>query len=261
MRGWIAGVLLSLILFGSALPAVAQPGCYTPQQAAAYAGEYGCVTGRVTTVFWAQESNGRPTFVDMGTQFTVVIWEENRPAFQPPPESWRGATLTVWGEIGIFRGKAQIILRSPSQFAPPPAVQPTAPAPTPLPVRIAPPMSAPVQTAAPVPPQATMPPPAPQATPIPTPLPTPEPSPEPTTEPTPPPTPEPTPSPFPASPGTPIAQARVIATPVLEGPIDDAPPITRPQESGGPPTMLIAGAVALLVLGVGGSILAGRRGR
>jgi len=56
-------------------------------------------------------------------------------------------------------------------------------------------------------------------------------------------------------------QARVVATPVLEGPVDGAPPITRPEESSGPPAMLIAGAVALLVLGVGGSLLAGRRGR
>jgi len=48
---------------------------------------------------------------------------------------------------------------------------------------------------------------------------------------------------------------------VLEGPIDNAPPLERPEAgSDGPPVMLIAGAVALLILGVGGSLLSRRRG-
>jgi LPXTG-motif cell wall-anchored protein len=53
----------------------------------------------------------------------------------------------------------------------------------------------------------------------------------------------------------------VIATPVIEGPVDSTPPIERPQTDSGPPVMLIAGAVALLVLGVGGSFYSRRRGQ
>jgi hypothetical protein len=251
-----------LIVAGLFASAGAQAGCYAPQEAAAYAGELACVSGRVTNVFWAQQSNGRPTFIDMGSRFTVVIWEEDRAKFQPTPETWRGATLTVWGVIEIYRGEAEIILRSPAQFAPPAAPQPARPAQAPT----APPVPAPVQAAtpAPAPPApavATMP--APTATPITTPPPTPSPapSPEPTPEPTPAPTPEPTPSPFPASPGTQVPLARVIATPVLEGPVDGVPPLERPQAESGPPIMLIAGAVALLVLGVGGSLITRRRGK
>ena len=75
----VAAFALVLGLLVSVVPAVgAQSGCYTPQEAAAHVGEYGCVTGRVTFVLWAQQSNGRPTFVDMGSRFTVVIWEEDR---------------------------------------------------------------------------------------------------------------------------------------------------------------------------------------
>jgi hypothetical protein len=216
----------------------------------------------VTNVFWAQQSNGRPTFVDLGGRFTVVIWEEDRAKFQPTPEAWRGATLTVWGVIEIYRGEAEIILRSPAQFAPPAAPQParTAQAPT------APPVPATVQAAAPAPA-----PPAPAATTVPTPAPTPiatpvptptlAPTPEPTPDPTPEPTPDPTPSPFPASPGTQVPFARVLATPVLEGPVDSAAPVERPGTDSGPPVLLIAGAVALLVLGVVGSLMSRRRGK
>jgi hypothetical protein len=258
VRGWIGGVLLGLIVAIAVQPAETQAECYGPQEAAAHAGEYACVSGRVTNVFWAQQSNGRPTFVDMGNRFTVVIWEEDRNKFQPAPEAWRGTTLTVWGVIEIYRGEPEIILRSPSQFAPPAAPQPVRATPAPA----APPAPTPVQAATPAPaPQ------APAATPIPTPVPTPvptpapTPTPEPTPQPTPEPTPEPTHSPFPASPGTQVALARAVATPVLEGPVDSTPPIERPQADSGPPVMLIAGAAALLVLGVGGSLISRRRGQ
>jgi LPXTG-motif cell wall-anchored protein len=48
---------------------------------------------------------------------------------------------------------------------------------------------------------------------------------------------------------------------VLEGPVDSAPPVERPGTDSEPPVLLIAGAVALLVLGVGGSLMSRRRGK
>jgi hypothetical protein len=45
---------------------------------------------------------------------------------------------------------------------------------------------------------------------------------------------------------------------VLEGPVDDAPPIQRPVDESGIPLLLIAGAVALIVIGLGGAALAAR---
>jgi hypothetical protein len=55
--------------------------------------------------------------------------------------------------------------------------------------------------------------------------------------------------------------ARVLATPVLEGPVDSAPPVERSETDSGPPVLLIAGAVALFVLGIGGSLMSRRRGK
>ena len=321
MRGWVLALLLGLLLTLGGSGTAAQSGCYAPQDAAAYVGTHGCVSGRVSFVLWAQQSNGRPTFVDMGSRFTIVIWEEDRDKFQPPPETWRGATLTVWGLIELYRGRAEIILRSPAQFAPPvvpvqpapaavapapiappaapppaPAIRPAPPAPVPaqpaipqsapsvLPPAPPPPAPAPVPAAVPTPTPtptlvatplstpAPMPTPTPVPPPPPTPVPatpsapppTPPPSPVPTAEPSPPPTPQPTPTPtpFPAAPGGAPSQARVILTPVapvLEGPVDAKPPLQRPAEQSGPLLLLIAGAVALVVLGIAGSILSGRR--
>ena len=78
MRRWLVAVVFGAALVARlATAAGAQSSCYAPQEAAAHIGEYACVSGRVTFVLWAQQSNGRPTFVDMGSRFTVIIWEED----------------------------------------------------------------------------------------------------------------------------------------------------------------------------------------
>jgi hypothetical protein len=74
--------------------------------------------------------------------------------------------------------------------------------------------------------------------------------------------PTPTAAPFPASVGTAQPQARVFLTvvpTVLEGPVDDPPPIQRPADERGMPLLLIAGAVALIVVGIGGAALSARQ--
>ena len=342
-------LVIALMLALSGAGTAAQGACYTPEQAAAHAGEYACVSGLVSRVFWAQQSNGRPTFIDFGRSFTVVIWEEDRPKF-PTPEQWQGAVLSIWGRIEIYRGRPEIILRDPSQFAPPRAIAATAPPPIPTSppplsvpptlVPTSPPMPVPTPVATPTPivatatpPPSPTPPPTPlptatttpvpsatttttttatptlppAATPTPTPTlpptpestppptatptrpptpppaptaaaptpaptaippsatpPTPQPTPEPTPLPTPEPTLEPTPTaaPFPASVGTIQPQARVFLTAiptVLEGPVDDPPPMQRPADKRGVPLLLIAGAVALVVVGIGGAALSARR--
>jgi hypothetical protein len=308
--------LLVALAFVVAFPARAalavQGGCHAPEDAATHAGEYACVTGRVTFVLWAEQANGQPTFVNLGSRFTVVIWVEDRGKFQPPPESWRGTTITVWGVIEIYRGRAEIILRSPAQLAPPaaqaPPPAPVAPAPvaprpvtpepaavlpmapppavppavaTPAPARPAPPPPPPPPQPAPAPPPPMPAPPTPAPTPTlaptpratptpPTPAPTPspppptaEPTPAPTPEPTPEPTttPTPTPTPLPATSGG-APQARVLLTPLpaaLEGPVDARPPLERGEEASSTPPLLVLAAVALVALGVAGSVVAGRK--
>jgi hypothetical protein len=294
-----AALLLAVIAQSGGRPGLAQSGCYAPEDAAAHVGEYACVSGRVTFVLWAQQANGQPTFVNLGSRFTVLIWIEDRDKFQPAPETWRGTTLTVWGMIQLYQGRAEIILRSPVQLAGPaapspstptpavpapaplpPAQQAAPPAPVPVP-RTPPPPAMPLAPATPPPPRpstpAPPPPPTPASTPTPRPAatPTPEPTSEPTSEPTPDPAPVPTPSPTPSpthvaipSPavvpsapgGAPRAQARLTAPPAaVEGPIDARPPLERPDNAPAPPRLLVAGAVALVVLGIAGSIIVGRK--
>ena len=64
MRRWLVAVVLGAALFVRMAPADAQSGCYAPQEAAAHVGEYACVSGRVTFVLWAQQSNGRMATMD-----------------------------------------------------------------------------------------------------------------------------------------------------------------------------------------------------
>ncbi len=127
-----AALLLALL----AARGAAQPACLAPEQALAHVGERACVEGVVTGAVFAQRSTGQPTFLDLGSQFTAVIWAEDRPKFNPPPERLRGRRVRVSGRIETFRGKAQIVVRDPSQLVPAdatPAPSPPAPAAAPEP--------------------------------------------------------------------------------------------------------------------------------
>ena len=261
---WLLAVGLLLVVVTTA-PVEAQAACYTPQQALARVGERGCVEGTVTNTFFAQNSNGQPTFLDFGTAFTVVIWGDDRPRFNPPPESLRNRRLRVTGVIGSFRGKAQIVVDDPPQisepngspvfaYAPPPTrsaapaapVRPTA-LPTPPPVFL-PPAAQPPAPAAPAPASPTAAPPTPEPTAPPPPSATPEPSV--TAAPT---ALAPTSTPPPA-----LAAAQPASTPprpaAAEGPVDDGPPPALDADAAGPPWALLLAGAGLVSAGVAGLI-------
>ncbi len=117
-HGASVAVLLFLTLLPTfpAAPAVAQA-CLAPGEAAAHAGERTCVEGIVTNAVYARGSTGQPTFLDFGTSFTAVIWGEDRARFSPPPETLRGRRMRVSGTVEMFRGKAEIVIRDPSQLS------------------------------------------------------------------------------------------------------------------------------------------------
>lgn len=64
-------------------------------------------------------SGRQPTFLNLGRAFpdqdlTVVIWGAERARFVAPPEDeYRNAWICVSGEITTYRGRPQIIVRSP----------------------------------------------------------------------------------------------------------------------------------------------------
>ncbi len=121
------------------LAARLQPICFGPEEALSHLGQQGCVEGAVTNTTYAQRSNGRPTFLDFGDSFTAVVWGEDRPKFDPPPERLRGRRIRVTGQITSYRGKAEIVVRDPSQLLPidiaaPAATATLSPSPTPSPM-------------------------------------------------------------------------------------------------------------------------------
>ena len=112
-------MVLLLAVVGLRGDSVTAQSCFAPEQAVNHVGEIACVAGTVTTATYASRSNGQPTFLDFGPNFTAVIWGDDRPLFNPPPETLRGKRVEVRGEITSFRGKAQIIVYDPSQLGAP----------------------------------------------------------------------------------------------------------------------------------------------
>jgi hypothetical protein len=100
----------------SAVPLAAQPVCSAPEEASARVGELACIEGVVTDAVWAAQSRGRPTFLDFGPHFTIVIWQGDRAKFDPPPETLRGQRVRVQGRIETYRGKPQIVVSHPAQI-------------------------------------------------------------------------------------------------------------------------------------------------
>jgi DNA/RNA endonuclease YhcR with UshA esterase domain len=86
-----------------------------------YIGTHQTVCGRVSNSKYASSVRGQPTFINLDKAypnhiFTIVIWGENRKNFDFAPEDfYSGKYLCVMGKISIYRGKAQIEVKDPTQ--------------------------------------------------------------------------------------------------------------------------------------------------
>ena len=85
------------------------------EEAKSHIGEYITVVGDVKGTKYASESNGKPTFLDIGVdypdpnRFTIVIWGNKRSNFTNAPETYySGKTIEVYGEIVLYNGVAEI---------------------------------------------------------------------------------------------------------------------------------------------------------
>lgn len=90
-------------------------------EAANHVGESAKVCGRVASAKYATETRRKPTFLNLDRPypdqvFTALIWESDRSSFSYPPESLRGQRICVKGTIELYKGRAQIIVSSPSQI-------------------------------------------------------------------------------------------------------------------------------------------------
>lgn len=93
------------------------------ERALDYVGEKVTVLGRVVDGSFASQSNGSPTFLNMGhaypdpDRFQVVIWGENRHRFSSPPEDmYLGENIAVTGVVKNYKGVPEIIVSSPKQI-------------------------------------------------------------------------------------------------------------------------------------------------
>ncbi len=93
----------------------------TPQQAANAVGQRATVCGIAASVHFAARSHAHPTFINLGRPypnqiFTIVIWGNDRPKFNPPPESWKDKRICVTGRIKLYRGTPEVIAYGPDQI-------------------------------------------------------------------------------------------------------------------------------------------------
>ena len=102
--------------FGSdAAPSHRRPGVVMAADAANHIGETITVEGVVSEV----HVSSKATFIDLNgrypnEEFTGVIWSENIGAFSNVGD-YEGKTVDITGTVQIYRGRPEIILRSPSQ--------------------------------------------------------------------------------------------------------------------------------------------------
>lgn len=99
----------------------ADGGSISAAEAASHVGESARVCGRVAGAKYATETRGQPTFLNLDRAypnhvFTALIWGNKRAAFPYAPESLRGQRICVKGKIELYKGRAEIIVVSPSQI-------------------------------------------------------------------------------------------------------------------------------------------------
>ena len=94
----------------------------TAYEAAKHVSETKTVCGVVASAKFAASSRGQPTFLNLEKPypdhvFTIVIWREGRASFPFKPEQYyKGKTICVTGLIATYRGKPEIVVRSPAQI-------------------------------------------------------------------------------------------------------------------------------------------------
>jgi DNA/RNA endonuclease YhcR with UshA esterase domain len=129
MKRWalalICVLVVSLILgvSGCGCPPNCKTNSISWDQAKYHIGERTTVSGPVISTNYATNTNGQPTFLDIGraypdsNRFEVLIWGNNRHNFGFAPESYyRGKSICVTGLIQEYNGVAEIEVSTPSQI-------------------------------------------------------------------------------------------------------------------------------------------------
>lgn len=119
---WICLLVAILVSMTAGLAFSADQDFITPADSLKYIGQQKTICGKAASVTYAARSKGQPTFLNLDQPypnqvFTVVIWGSDRRKFKDPPEVfYKGKRICVTGNIEIYRGKPEIIVRDPSQI-------------------------------------------------------------------------------------------------------------------------------------------------
>jgi DNA/RNA endonuclease YhcR with UshA esterase domain len=90
-------------------------------EATQHVGEHVTVCGIVESSRYVSKSHAKPTFLNIGKpypdqEFTIVIWREDRPKFGHPKDDFLHKNICVTGQIELYKGKPEIIAKTPSQI-------------------------------------------------------------------------------------------------------------------------------------------------
>ena len=122
----LLAVVLLLAALWLAVVALLPPPAHGPInsfQASRLVGETRTVCGFVIHARYVSHARGAPTFLNLDLPhpvhvFTVVIWGEDRRLFPTAPECFYWfERICATGAISAYQGRAQIVVRRPSQIA------------------------------------------------------------------------------------------------------------------------------------------------
>jgi hypothetical protein len=103
-------------------PLAAYGTALNPEEAGNHVGENATVCGPVASATYAAQSMAAPTFLDLGKpypnqDFSAVILGSDRMKFEAPEVSLREKQVCVTGEIFLFQGRPEIIMRDTRQLS------------------------------------------------------------------------------------------------------------------------------------------------
>lgn len=94
---------------------------YSASKAKYHIGESATICGKVVSTYYAYNSNGEPTFLNLDRPypnniFTVVIWGNVRDNFDRPEKKYKYKNVCVSGYIDSYNGIPQIEIESKKQI-------------------------------------------------------------------------------------------------------------------------------------------------
>jgi DNA/RNA endonuclease YhcR with UshA esterase domain len=109
--------MLTALVLALVLAPAADIAVITPEQAKDHVGQDVVVKGQVTQIGTSERSH--TLFLNFGGRypnhtFTAVIFSKNLHSF-PEARSWEGKTVTVRGQVQLYKGKPEIVLERPEQ--------------------------------------------------------------------------------------------------------------------------------------------------